>query len=209
MRKQLEDTLEARWLQAQIQPHFIFNTLNSISALSDIDPIKMQHLIGHFSDLLRSKFDTGSLNRFTSLQEELSITESYLFIEKVRFGKRLKIIWDIDEDISEFFQPTLTIQPIVENALKHGVVKQTRGDTIEVRAEKDQYNMKITIKDDGIGMKKETVDYLNTMKFEESHRIGITNTNRRLKKAFGKGLRIKSEVGAGTEVSFIIFRSYG
>ncbi|MDZ5711345.1 sensor histidine kinase [Jeotgalibacillus haloalkalitolerans] len=209
MRKQLEETLEARWLQAQIQPHFIFNTLNSINALCSIDPDKMQQLVSHFGDLLRSKFDSGSFNRLKSLEEELSIAKSYLFIEKVRYGDRLNVIWDIAPDTDKFFIPTLTIQPIVENAIKHGIMNRAKGGTIEIKALKDNDNMLVIIKDDGVGMDKRTIEKINKKKFEESFGIGLTNTNKRLEKAYSTGLMIKSDIDEGTEISFVVLQDCG
>lgn len=100
--------MESAWLQAQIQPHFLFNTLNSIIALSEIDIERMQKLIDAFSHVLRSKFDFQNLNNLIPIEQELDLIKSYLYIEKERFGERLKITWDIDEN-SQVIIPALSI----------------------------------------------------------------------------------------------------
>src|SRR5699024_10727667 len=121
--------LEAAWLQAQIQPHFIFNVLNSVIALSEINLDKMRELLNEFSDFLRYKFQFQDMDELISIQNELSLVRSYLHIEKVRFEEMIQVDWRID-DCKEVKIPFLTIQPLVENAMKHGILKRNRGGKI-------------------------------------------------------------------------------
>ncbi|MDX8045504.1 histidine kinase [Gracilibacillus sp. S3-1-1] len=201
MRQELKSAMEAKWLQAQIQPHFIFNTLNSINALSIVDVDKMRRLVDEFSEFLRSKFDSHSFNRWISLDEEISIVESYLYIEKVRFGNRLKVLWDV-EVVKGFYLPTLTIQPIVENAVKHGIMKQASGGTIEIKAFKKKDYVRVIIKDNGVGMSEDSVRSIKQMDLVNSVGVGLNNTNRRLIEGFGSGLQIRSKMEVGTVIAF-------
>lgn len=201
MRERLR--MEAAWLQAQIQPHFLFNTLNAIAALSDIDPIRMRVMLDVFGQYLQSSFTFRNSERVVSLKHELSLVRSYLFIEQERFESRLEVIWDWDESLAVNIPP-LTIQPLVENAVRHGILKQPQGGTVIIRIiEYDTY-AEVIIEDNGIGMDEQTLEGL----FEnQSHRrvgIGLNNVDRRLKQIYGKGLRVQSVIGEGTIVSFIV-----
>lgn len=124
VREQLR--LEAAWLQAQIQPHFIFNALSAATALSDINLDKMRELLYEFSNFLRYKFKFEDMGGLVPIETELSLIRSYLYIEKVRFEERLEVVWEID-DCEEVKIPYLTIQPLVENAIIHGVMKRNSG----------------------------------------------------------------------------------
>jgi sensor histidine kinase YesM len=207
MRQEIEDAMEAKWLQAQIQPHFIFNTLNSINALSTIDIKKMRRLVEAFSDFLRSKFDYHSFSRWVSVDEEIDIVNSYLYIQKVRYSDKLTI--QIDRKDSDVFHlPTLTIQPIVENAIKHGIMKQANGGTISIKTiQKGEY-LRVIIKDNGVGIEASNLQSILQMNKDETRGVGLINTNKRLKQGFGDGLRIKSKVGVGTIVSFTITKKF-
>src|SRR5699024_9012627 len=123
--------MEAALLQAQIQPHFLFNTLNSIAALSEVDPKKMNQLLMEFGNYLRKSFDLDNLSVLVPIEQELDLVRSYLYIEKVRFGSRLEVFWDIPNQL-DFKLPPLSIQPIVENAVKHGLLKKNAGGTLTI-----------------------------------------------------------------------------
>ena len=119
--------MEAAWLQAQIQPHFLHNTLNSIASLSEIDPSRMVALIGEFSHYLRASYDISNLERFIPLEQELGLVRSYLYIEGERFGERLRVRWHISEEVAvQQWKLPLTMQTIVENAVVHGVLARTQ-----------------------------------------------------------------------------------
>lgn len=199
IREQLR--LETVWLQAQIKPHFLFNALNAISALTDINLEKMRDLLDEFTNYLRNKFKFQNIASLVPVAEELSLVRSYLYIEQVRFEERLQVIWEID-DHRCIKVPFLTIQPLVENAIKHGIMKRKRGGSIVIRISCVETRAEITIKDDGVGM-----DEVQLQRLLERHKgsdsgIGLINTDQRLKRHFGTGLHITSSLDAGTTVTF-------
>jgi len=194
---------EAAYLQAQIQPHFLFNTLNSITALSNIDPEKMQDLIDAFSSYLRISFSFWNAERLVPLDHEIELVESYLHIEKERFGERLTVIWDIKND-APLHIPPLSLQPIVENAVRHGVLSRARGGTITIRIEKLPHGTEFAVKDDGVGMDADKLQQLLNSNLQPHRGIGFRNTDRRLKQMYGQGLMIMSKPGEGTQVHFLI-----
>lgn len=135
------------------------------------------------------------------LEEELSLVRSYLYIEKIRFEERLQIIWEID-DYAELEIPFLTIQPLVENAIRHGVMQRSRGGKIVIRVSVYDKHAEITVEDDGIGMDKDQVQRILERKAGSSSGVGLINTDQRLKRHFGTGLDIQSTVDTGTKVTF-------
>ncbi|WP_274361894.1 ATP-binding protein [Paenibacillus thermotolerans] len=192
--------LEAAWLQSQIQPHFLFNTLNSIAALGTMDMAKMQMLLEQFSNYLRMSIDFHNSDRIVSIERELALVRSYLYIEKERFGERLDVQWRLDANIS-FLLPPLSIQTLVENAVNHGILRRSRGGTIHIRITDEKDHINICISDDGVGMNEETWE--QALKLSGSgNGIGLRNTDRRLKQLYGKGLQIRSAPGQGTVVAF-------
>src|SRR5699024_2482407 len=195
--------LEAAFLQAQIQPHFIFNTINSIFALSEIDINRMQKLLEAFSDVLRSKFQFKTMKEFVDLKQELQLIEAYLYIEQVRFGDRVKVVWEID-DYKNVQIPAITIQPLVENAILHGITTRSSGGTITMKVINCEREMEIIVEDDGVGISKNILDRIHNQERVGTSGVGIYNTNLRLLRTYGKGLHIESEEGKGTKVSFKI-----
>lgn len=197
--------LEAAWLQAQIQPHFIFNALNAVTALSDIDMDKMRRLLDEFSNYLRNKFEFQNMDDLVPIEDELSLVRSYLYIEKVRFEERLQVVWEID-DSAEINIPFLTIQPLVENAIRHGIMKRARGGKILIRISNHDTHAEISVEDDGIGMDEVQLQPILERKADSRSGVGLINTDQRLKRHFGTGLHIQSTPGAGTKVSFHVCR---
>ncbi|MBP2241580.1 sensor histidine kinase YesM [Cytobacillus eiseniae] len=197
--------MEGAWLQSQIQPHFIYNTLNSIVALGVMDIPKMQALFEEFSNYLRLSFDFKNSEPVVSIEHELSLVQSYLYIEKERFGDRLMVQWEA-ESYTNFELPPLSIQPLVENAINHGILQRRRGGTVNIRIQQHANHIEISIIDDGIGMTKEELEQL-FMKINGTVKkkgIGIRNIDRRLKQLYGRGLTIQSIPEQGTTVSFQI-----
>ncbi|BAM47954.1 ATP-binding protein [Amphibacillus xylanus] len=197
--------LETAWLQAQIQPHFLFNTLNSIKALSEWNTEEMQTLLDHFSYYLRNKFKFQRMRALVPLEEELNLVRSYLYIEQVRFQENLRIEWQLD-DLTGVFIPFITIQPLVENAIHHGIRKKQGKGTISIRFINNMSTSKatITVSDDGVGIEQTKLAKLLTGKPGDESGIGILNVNQRLKQLYGTGLIIESSVNQGTTVSFEI-----
>ncbi|AWV33794.1 histidine kinase [Paenibacillus odorifer] len=195
--------IEAAYLQAQIQPHFLFNTLNSIAALSDLDTKKMQELIGAFTSFLRISFDFLNVGELVNLSHELELVESYLYIEQTRFAERISVVWKIDPNI-DILIPPLSIQPLVENAVKHGILKRQQGGTVQIRIIRLHKAVKIEVEDDGQGMDSGTLSLLLKPLMEGKSGIGLANTHRRLSQLYGQGLSIQSKPGEGTLVSFVV-----
>lgn len=193
--------LEAAWLQAQIQPHFIFNALNAVTALSDINLDKMRNLLDEFSNFLRNKFKFQNMDRLVPIEEELSLVRSYLYIEKVRFEERLQVIWETD-GCGDIKVPFLTIQPLVENAIRHGIMKRNRGGTILIRISVYETHAEITVEDDGDGIDGVQLQRILERKADSRSGVGLINTDQRLKRHFGTGLNITSTLGTGTKVTF-------
>lgn len=195
--------MEAAYLQAQIHPHFLFNTLSSIMALSDIDTDKMRKLGDAFTSFLHISFDFLNTGKQVPLSHELELVQAYLYIEKERFGERLKVVWEVEPDI-ELLIPPLTIQPLVENAINHGLLTRIEGGTLQIRIVRQNNATLFEVKDDGIGMEEEIVRRCLDLSTKERGGIGVSNTNRRLAQMYGKGLAITSKPDEGTTVSFVI-----
>lgn len=195
--------IEAAWLQAQIKPHFIMNTFNIVAALSYSDPERMSRLVEQICNYLRVSIDFQNSDRLTSLDRELDLVRSYLFIEQERFGARLNVMWEV-ETRARAQLPPLTIQPLVENAVRHGVLKRARGGTVGVRITETDGTIAICVFDDGVGIVEEKLQQIWRRKADTRTGIGLYNTDRRLKHYYGRGLELVSRPGEGTRVSFEI-----
>ncbi|WP_148497784.1 hybrid sensor histidine kinase/response regulator [Paenibacillus senegalensis] len=195
--------MEAAYLQAQIHPHFLFNTLNSIIALSEIDIERMNRLGEAFASYLKISFDFLNSGEQVELYHELNLVHAYLYIEKERFGDRLKVNWAVDDNLNILIPP-LTLQPLVENAARHGALSQIGGGTISIRIARQEDGILFEVSDDGVGMEVETIERLLNAPRQGQRGIGIFNTNRRLIQMYGRGLEIRSQPGNGTTVSFKI-----
>lgn len=195
--------MEAAWLHAQIQPHFLFNTLNSIASLSDSDPSRMLRLLEEFGNYLRMCFNTKNLQRLVPLEHELELLRSYLYIEQERFGDRLVVEWEVTDNLS-IQLPPLSIQTLVENAIRHGILARSSGGTVKIRIVDEPHFIEIVIQDNGVGMSEEKLSGLLVDPSHPTKGIGLKNTDRRLNQIYGQGLNIVSRPGVGTIVSFKI-----
>lgn len=194
--------MEMAFLQSQIKPHFLYNVLNTIIALSHLNIEKAREVTAEFTNYLRMSFDFQNTSAISSFRNELSIISSYLSIEKTRFGDRLEILFDIDQDI-DFILPPLMIQPLVENAVHHGISKKRGGGWIKLTAQKQRANeYYIKVEDNGIGIAPETREELLSSPFDRS--VGLKNINQRLKHFCGSELNIDSTPDVGTAVSMVI-----
>ncbi|MGG2104087.1 ATP-binding protein [Lysinibacillus pakistanensis] len=187
--------IEAAWLQAQIQPHFFFNTLNSIISLHGVDEEKMEELLLAFSDYLQTSFDFQNVDLVVPIDYELKLVRAYLAIEQIRFGDKVQVIWDIPENI-ELSIPPLSIQTLVENAIQHGILPRRGGGTVTIRIVETEQHFNITISDNGVGFDNNGP--------KEKRSVGLVNTQQRLKQLFGVELTIESVVGQGTTISLQI-----
>ena len=181
---------------SQIQPHFLYNTLNTITALCRTKPKLAEETTIKFSRYLKENMYSMGENDTHPFSQELEHTNIYLDIEKLRFGDRVKVEYDIKSD--DFNMPVLTLQPIVENAVKHGICKKLEGGTIKISTEKKGRDHIITIADNGIGFEIDKA--LNDGK----PHVGIQNVNERLKSTVKAEMKITSLIGIGTTVKIII-----
>jgi two-component system, sensor histidine kinase ChiS len=193
--------MEAAWLHAQIQPHFLFNTLNTIASLSEIDTDRMTILLDKFGQYLQRSFNPINLQRSVPLEHEIELVKAYLYIKQERFGEKLHVEWKVDPAIT-IQVPPLSIQTLVENAVRHGVLKQIDGGTISILITNSEEYVEVMIQDKGVGMEENLVREVLTNETKESRGIGLVNTNKRIQQAFGTGLIIQSTIGKGTSVSF-------
>jgi len=199
--------MEAAMLQAQIQPHFLFNTLSSLAALSEEDnPADMRELLVAFGNYLRRSFDAANVEHLVPLSHELDLVSSYLFIEKTRFAHRLNIVWEVDPDI-EASIPPLSIQPLVENAVRHGIHRRPGAGTVRIRIASHADGIEVAVSDDGAGMDEDKLAELLNLRTESQGGIGLRNTERRLRQRYGRGLQVDSRPGEGTTVRFRVPKS--
>ena len=196
--KQMENAL----LQAQIQPHFIFNTLNSIISLSYIDQERMVKLIRNFSRYLRFSFKEIKLNKLVTLGEELETVKAYINIQQERFSNQIRLEWDVDQSVNHVMIPPLTIQPLVENVIKHGILHDYEPGLLQVIVRKEADAVYIEVSDDGPGVTKAQANDLLNQHDDAKGGIGLKNTHERLKQNFQTGLTIESKPGEGFTVWF-------
>ena len=178
----------------------IYNTLTTIQGLCDKDPALAKETTGQFAKYLRGNLDSLSQNENIPFSRELEHVKCYLSIEKKRFGDRVNVVYDIEED--GFMIPALTLQPIVENAVKHGLCKKDGGGTVWIHAYETDGINQIVIEDDGAGFDAESL--LNDGK----KHIGLHNVKSRLKDMCKGTIDVTSEIGKGTKVTIGIPRSW-
>jgi len=190
------EKMQIQTLLLQIKPHFIFNALSSISNICNKDSELAKESINKFSLYLRANLQSLTSDDLIFFSKEIENVNNYLYIEKMRFQERLNIIYKIDED--DFKLPTLCLQPLVENAVKHGIMKKITGGTITISSSSNESNYIIIIEDDGVGF-----DLKDLGKMDESH-VGIANVKKRLKLIINGDLTIDSEINKGTKVTIKI-----
>ncbi|WP_341281880.1 ATP-binding protein [Paenibacillus sp. FSL H8-0537] len=190
---------EMAFLQAQIKPHFLYNALNTIIAICPVDPYKAMELLIELSQFLRSSFDFHNRDKMTTIERELELVKSYLTLEKARFDERLKIEYEISCDELALIPP-LTIQPIVENAVNHGVMKKEEGGTIKLKISEVDNCIMVLVEDDGVGFSTERLSQVLSDK--GTGRVGLSNIHQRLINLYGSGLVIDGQRQHGAEVSF-------
>src|ERR1017187_2918551 len=181
-------------LTSQINPHFLFNTLNSVSSLIRTDPNQARVMVVKLSKVLRRLLRKHE--NFNTLREELSFIEDYLAIEVVRFGDKLRFEKDVAEDTLDMLVPSMLLQPLVENSIKHGLSGKIEGGTIRIRTRRGGSRLELLVEDDGVGIPEERLATVL------DQGIGVSNVHERLKVLFGNDYRmwIDSHPGEGTRV---------
>ena len=185
-----EATLRA--LTYQINPHFLFNTLNSVSALIRSNPAEARQVVSKLSNILRRLLRKTA--HMTTLRDELAFIDDYLAIEMVRFREKLRFEKDIAPETLDFQVPWMLLQPLVENSIKHGLGPKLEGGTIRIRSRMLRERLQLTIEDDGVGIPESSLQDLL------GQGIGVSNVNERLKVIFGEHYRmdVDSKPGEGT-----------
>jgi two-component system, LytTR family, sensor kinase len=185
-------------LTSQINPHFLFNTLNSVSSLIRTNPAQARLMVGKLSKVLRRLLRQHE--HFVALSEELSFIEDYLAIEVIRFGDKLRFEAAVAADTLEMQVPSMILQPLVENCIKHGLSNKVEGGTVWIRAYRSESRLHLMVEDDGVGIPDEKLATLL------DRGIGVSNVNERLKVLFGSDYRmwVESQPDRGTRVQIEI-----
>jgi two-component system LytT family sensor kinase len=181
-------------LTSQINPHFLFNTLNSVSSLIRTNPDQARVMVMKLSKVLRRLLRKHE--NFSALRDELAFIEDYLAIEVVRFGEKLRFEKDVAEDTLDMLVPSMLLQPLVENSIKHGLSSKVEGGTIRIHARRSGAKLHLCVEDDGVGIPEARLATVL------EHGIGVGNVNERLRVLFGSdyGMWIDSRPGEGTRV---------
>ncbi len=190
---------EIAFLHAQIKPHFLYNTLNIIISLCRIDVEKARDLLLDLANFLRHTFDFHKDQTLVSIKDELEYVQAYVRIEQARFMNKLNVVYELDQT-SQLRIPPLILQPLVENAIIHGVRKKNTVGKIIVKVKKEEDYFRIEVEDDGSGMTKEQINHIFRKKWSKGMGVGLKNIDSRLEKLYGEGLKIESSVGKGTKV---------
>lgn len=192
---------ELSFLQAQIKPHFIYNALSVISSLTLTNPEKAKELVLDLSDYLRGSFDFESNEGLTSLKRELSLVKAYLSIEQARFKERLCVEFEIND--VNCTVPLLSIQPLVENAVRHGIMPMIDGGKIWISIKGEGEYARISVVDNGVGIDEEKIENILSEGGKKGS-VGLKNIHRRLIKLYGRGLIITKGIDNGTKVEFFV-----
>ncbi len=193
--RELAATAQLEALRAQINPHFLFNSLNSIVQLISSDPDRAEECVERLAEIFR--YLLRSENRsFVTLADELDIVDAYLDIERARFGEKLSFDIMVDDVVRHRFVPTLILQPLIENAVRHGVSQKVGGGRVSIEAALEGDDLQVVIRDTGVGMASDVTH-------DSTSGVGLRNVHNRLVQLFGAEYapRIDSHIGTGTAVT--------
>ncbi len=192
----LQTSAQLSALRAQLNPHFLFNTLNSIAALAGPSQVRTLQAISQLAAMLRYTLGHPGGDEEVSLREELAFTDQYLALEELRLGARLRVIREIDEEVLRCMLPPLTLQPLVENAIRHGIAPRADGGLLTIRAWKDGSALRVLVQDDGLGAERFAI--------ENASGLGLSVVRQRLALVSGEShsLQIETSRGAGFKVTF-------
>ena len=191
-------------LQAQISPHFVYNTLNTIAAFVRTDPEAARRLLTDFATFLRRTFRRK--DEFSPFAQELEYVHQYLSFEKARFAERLDVVYRVDPEILSTVVPVLVLQPLVENAVRHGISKKVGPGRVVIAAEDRGNECWICVDDDGVGMDGDAMRQVLQGPRRAAFGVGLVNVNERLRSVYGPehSLEIASRPGEGTRISFSV-----
>lgn len=198
--KQEEKLKEAQTkiMLSQIQPHFVYNSLSSISTLIDIDPKKAQSALDDFTEYLRRNLSSLTETRLIPFEDELKHIETYISLEKMRFGNKINVVYDIQ--VTDFSVPPLSVQPVVENAIKHGILKKIDGGNLIIRTRKKGVSYVVEIIDDGVGF------FPGKVNDDENRHFGLNNIKYRIEKICDGHILVESEPKKGTRVKITFYK---
>lgn len=193
-----EAKLEA--LHAQINPHFLFNTLNTIIMYSRRDPDRTRQLLIHLAEFFRKTLKRPG--PYIPLSEELDCVRTYFALEQARFGDKIELIEDIDSSLLDYRIPVFSLQPLVENAIKHGITAKDANGTVTIRAKLKDDELHLSVIDNGVGIPPEKMDSVLVPGYGSGTGVGLSNVHLRLQNLYGenKGLKVVSSLEEGTEV---------
>jgi two-component system LytT family sensor kinase len=192
---------EVKALRAQISPHFVYNALNAIGSLVRTDPEHARELLQEFAEFTRYSFRANGL--FTTLAEELRNIDRYLTIQRARYNERLSVRLRISPEVLNVVVPFLVLQPLVENAVQHGLANKPGGGTVTIIAQDNGSEALISVEDDGVGMDADLLlDDLKDAHKSGAH-VGIGNINHRMRTVFGEdyALMVETAPDAGMKVT--------
>lgn len=203
--KSMNETVqnEFAFLQAQIKPHFIYNAINTIVSFCYTDGERAAGLLTNFSQYLRLTYDVDNQEQQVPLRREIDLVRAYVEIERARFGNQIRIEYDIDEGLLDRRIPPLIIQPLVENAIKHGLRPREEGGLVAVSVKNPGGILIIAVKDTGVGMTAERVDRINKRKFADGS-VGMINVCRRVDRWENARINFSSIEGVGTTVTITV-----
>lgn len=192
---------EVRALRAQISPHFIYNSLTTIASFVRTDPERARELLLEFADFTRYSFRRHG--DFTTLAEELRSIDRYLILERARFGDQLQVTLRIAPEVLPVAVPFLCLQPLVENAVRHGLESKDGVGRITIIAEDAGAECRISVEDDGLGMDPERLRRILAGDIASAGGVGLANVDERLRQVYGDeyGLVVETAEGAGTKVN--------
>lgn len=211
-----KNEVELAYYQSQIKPHFLYNAMSAIALYCTTEPKKASHLIMELSYFLKTRYDYDSVSQLVKLSQELELINAYLNIESVRFKDRLNVYFDIDDKLLSQKIPQMILQPLVENAINHGIMKKIEGGSIRISVKKIDNTAYFEVKDDGVGINPDEIKkielietgaksfYLNDRAFSNKTGVGLVNIQERLIRLYGTGVKISTNKSDGTLVAFVL-----
>jgi two-component system, LytTR family, sensor kinase len=190
---------ELRFLRAQISPHFVYNALTAIASFMRSDPSRARDLLLGFADFIRYSF--RNRGQFATIADELQAVDTYLELERARFGDRLQVVLRIAPEVLAVAVPCLLIQPLVENAVRHGLEHKEGVGHVTIAAQDGDVECVLSVEDDGLGMDPDILR--EQLAGRRDHGVGLVNVDERLRQVFGPdhGITVETALGAGTKIT--------